>query len=131
MTSHFHTEFWARLYIWTPHYDSTPLQQGTNTWHCSVEKPYCTFWADLRIVAAGHRLGRHYLAAYRKSLEEVIRIQLRQPKFEHGLQGVLELAESIDLSSALLSDLDVKTPGHLAAAAAMASNLLSAEDSHV
>ena len=80
-------------------------------------------------VAEGKRSKRHLLAAYRKSLEEVIRTQLRQPKFENGLQGVLELAESIDLTSTLLAELDVKTPGHLAAAAATASSLLSPESS--
>ena len=78
-------------------------------------------------------MGRHYLTAYRKSLEEVIKTQLRQPKFENGLQGVLELAESINLSSTLLADLgDVRTPGHLAAAAAAtAGSLLLPEEAPV
>ena len=75
-------------------------------------------------------MGRHSLTAYRKSLEEVIRTQLRLPKFENELQGVLELAESIDLFSTLLADLDdVRMPGHLAAAAAAtAGSLLLPEE---
>ena len=74
--------------------------------------------------AEGNRVDRHKLTAYRRSLEEVIRVQLSQPKFENGLQGVLELAESIDLSSTLLTaDLSVATPTHVAAAAAANSPL--------
>ena len=71
-------------------------------------------------------MNRHYLTSYRASLVEVIRTQLRQPKFEHGMEGVLELAESVDLTSALLAaDLDVKTPMPSEAAAASISSALT------
>lgn len=74
---------------------------------------------DLKLNKGGSRVDRHKLTAYTRSLEEVITVQLSQPKFENGLQGVLELAESIDLSSTLLTaDLVVGTPTHIAAAAA-------------
>lgn len=43
------------------------------------------------------------------------------------MQGVLELAQSIDLTSALLAaDLDVKTPQHSGPAAAATANVNSA-----
>lgn len=80
-------------------------------------------------VNAGHRLNRHYLNAYRTSLVEVIRCQLRQAKFNDGLQGVLELAESIDLTSTLLAaDLQVQTPGPAAAVTATVSDALRSDE---
>ena len=57
---------------------------------------------------------------------EIVKTQLRQPKFEQGMEGVLELAESVDLTSALLAaDLDVRSPQHVEAATATVSSTLT------
>ena len=84
------------------------------------------------LCAVGHRVNRHYLTSYRASLIEVVRTQLRQPKFEDGMEGVLELAESVDLTAALLAaDLDVKDPQRSEAAAASISSALTLDHSAV
>ena len=63
---------------------------------------------------------------------EIVKTQLRQPKFEQGMEGVLELAESVDLGSALLAaDLDVRSPQRFEAAAATVSNTLTFNESDV
>ena len=62
---------------------------------------------------------------------EVIRTQLKQPKFEDGLEGVLELAQNIDLTSTLLAaDLEQVKGPHMpleTAAATMVSVLTPEE----
>eukprot|EP00891_Asterochloris_glomerata_P003520 jgi/Astpho2/3520/Aster-06433 len=51
---------------------------------------------------------QHYLAAYRSSMVVVVKTQLTHSKFDDGLEGVLQLAESIPLQDTLLAaDLDV------------------------
>lgn len=64
---------------------------------------------------------------------EVIRAQLKQSKFEDGLEGVLELAQNIDLTSTLLAaDLEhVKGPLPLETAAATIASVLTPEEAVV
>lgn len=60
---------------------------------------------------------------------EVIKCQLRQARFEDGLKGVLELADSIDLTSMLLAvDLQLQTPEIAEAAAATLNDALRPDD---
>ena len=57
---------------------------------------------------------------------EVVRNQLNNAKFDDGLEGVLQLAESTDLTSTLLAaDLDVSSPPARDAVAATIRSTLS------
>ncbi len=61
-----------------------------------------------QLVGAGGRVKAHLLNAYRASLVQVIKEQLDRPKFEDGLEGILELAKSVSLTDTLLAaDLDI------------------------
>ncbi|DBA92428.1 hypothetical protein WJX77_009083 [Trebouxia sp. C0004] len=63
---------------------------------------------DAKLAQACGRLKAHLLNAYRASLVQVIKEQLDRPKFEDGLEGILELAKSVSLTDTLLAaDLNI------------------------
>ncbi len=56
----------------------------------------------------GGQVKAHYLLAYRASVLQVIKMQLERSRYEDGLEGVLDLANSIDLTDILFAeDIDV------------------------
>jgi len=46
---------------------------------------------------SGGRVSRHKLTSYRASLVEVLRAQVKSQRLEPGLQGVLDLVDSVAL----------------------------------
>lgn len=63
---------------------------------------------DLKLAQACGLVKAHLLNAYRASLVQVVKEQLDRPKFEDGLEGILELAKSVSLTDTLLAaDLDI------------------------
>ncbi|KAL3158681.1 hypothetical protein ABBQ32_011423 [Trebouxia sp. C0010 RCD-2024] len=62
--------------------------------HCS-KLPCCMMAGCLRSV------NSHYLTSYRASLVSIVQAELKRPRFEEGLEGVLDLASSISLEDTL------------------------------
>ncbi|KAL3161315.1 hypothetical protein ABBQ38_009669 [Trebouxia sp. C0009 RCD-2024] len=62
-----------------------------------------TLWADIK---------SHMLASYRTCFLNILKAELRQPRFEEGLEDVLELVKSLSLTEILqAADLDMKANG--------------------
>lgn len=68
----------------------------------------------------------HLLSAYRASLVQVIKEQLDRPKFQDGLEGILELAKSVSLTDTLLAaDLDIVGEGKSLTESPAVQNVIS------
>lgn len=63
---------------------------------------------EIKMAQACGQVKAHYLLAYRASVLQVIKMQLERSRYEDGLEGVLDLANSIDLTDILFAeDIDV------------------------
>ena len=59
-------------------------------------------WVD-----AGGRMTRHRLTSYRASLVNVLKAQVKSERVEPGLEGVMQLAESVALQVCCSTDIFV------------------------